>query len=249
VVAAEPRRQRGIAARVSHPGPPTSESLSSGRNARIANPTFQSLFSAAIKGGYQPRLSDNAMQRIGTPDHLPAVDAAESARITPEPLHHARETYDLRFAELRNYLVAVCRSLIGDDAEDVVQDTYLIGRARLPQLRNADSIHSWLTAIAINECYRRHRRRQRLSELLAAFRPAESEPSDPDLRAAVQALPFRDRTVVVLHYGHGLSLEEIGQLLGTPPATIRSVLFRVRQRLRGQFTTSTSTKSTGDPHD
>jgi RNA polymerase sigma-70 factor, ECF subfamily len=181
------------------------------------------------------------MQRFGNPDHLPPVDATESARITPQHLRHARETYDLRFAELRSYLVAVCRSLIGDDAEDVVQDTYLIGRARLPQLRNVDSVRSWLTTIAVNECYRRHRRRQRLGELLAAFRPTEAEPSDPDLRAAVQALPFRDRTVVVLHYGHGLSLEEIGQLLGTRPATIRSVLFRVRRRLRAQFTTSTST--------
>ncbi len=51
----------------------------------------------------------------------------------------------------------------------------------------------------------------------------------------MQALPFRDRTVVVLHYGHGLTLEEIAGLLGTKPATIRSVLFRTRTRLRRQL--------------
>jgi RNA polymerase sigma-70 factor (ECF subfamily) len=59
--------------------------------------------------------------------------------------------------------------------------------------------------------------------------------SDPGLRELVEALPFRDRTVVVLHYGHGLTLEEIARLLGEKPTTIRSVLFRARARLRADL--------------
>jgi DNA-directed RNA polymerase specialized sigma24 family protein len=38
--------------------------------------------------------------------------------------------------------------------------------------------------------------------------------------------------VVVLHYGHGLTLEEIAGLLNLKSATVRSVLFRARKRLR-----------------
>ena len=43
--------------------------------------------------------------------------------------------------------------------------------------------------------------------------PAAPPVSDPDLRAMVETLPYRQRTIVVLHYGHGLSLEEIARLL------------------------------------
>lgn len=179
------------------------------------------------------------MQRLLSADHLVRMDITDGVLVPPERVRDAAQTYDLRFAELRAHLVAVCRSLIGDDAEDVVQDTYLIGRSRLGQLRDPEAVGSWLTTIAVNECYRRHRRRQRLGEILAALWPSSGTTSDPDLRAAVQGLPFRDRTVVVLHYGHGLSLEEIGRLLATKPSTIRSVLFRARERLRGQVTDST----------
>jgi RNA polymerase sigma-70 factor, ECF subfamily len=182
-------------------------------------------------------------QRFAMPDHPLSMETTDGALVTPGRLLKARQTYDLRFAELRGYLVGVCRSLVGDDAEDVVHDTYVVGRARFGQLRDPQALGSWLTVIAVNECYSRHRRRQRLGELIATLRPTVSWSSDPDLRAAVQALPFRARTVVVLHYGHGLSLDEIGRLLGTNPSTIRSVLFRAKKRLRMQLADPSSERT------
>lgn len=140
--------------------------------------------------------------------------------------------YDREFEHLRPYLVGVCRSLVGDDAEDVVQDTYLTGRSRLEQLRDHALLRSWLTAIAINRCFDRHRRRQRLQFLLGGLRPQPAPASDLDLRARVEALPFRSRTVLVLHYGHGLSHDEIASLLGLEAVTVRSIAFRARRRLR-----------------
>jgi len=160
------------------------------------------------------------------------MSATEGQAIEIEPLRDAAVAFDDRFAELRPRLVAICRSLAGDDAEDAVQDTYLRARSRLGQLREGTSLEAWLTAIAVRECYARHRRRRRLAEIVGAMRPSPPTPSDPGLRELVEGLPFRDRTVVVLHYGHGLSLEEIARLLGEKPTTIRSVLFRARARLR-----------------
>jgi RNA polymerase sigma-70 factor (ECF subfamily) len=182
------------------------------------------------------------MQRTGDADHLMTMNVVDDATTPLERLRTAAETYDLRFEELRPYLVGVCRSLAGDDAEDVAQDTYLIGRRRLGQLREPRLLRSWLTTIAINECFGRHRRRQRLQALLASLMPVTAGQSDPDLRSRVEALPFRDRTVVVLHYGHGLSLEEIATLLHAKPTTIRSVLFRARKRLRAELGDPATTK-------
>jgi RNA polymerase sigma-70 factor (ECF subfamily) len=158
---------------------------------------------------------------------------------SPEPLvvplgrvRASIEAYDSEFARLRPYLVGICRSLVGDDAEDVVQDTYLTGRSRLEQLRDKGLLRSWLTTIAINRCFDRHRRRQRLQSLLGSIRPRPAPASDLDLRAQIEALPNRSRTVLVLHYGHGLSHDEIASLLGLEPVTVRSIAFRARRRLR-----------------
>ena len=156
----------------------------------------------------------------------------EAVGIQLELVRDLHGDFDRRFGEARGRLVGVCRSLVGDDAEDVVHDTYVLARSRLGQLREQGALEAWLTAMAINACYGRHRRRQRLGEILTAVVPSAPVASDPDLRTLVQALPFRERTIVVLHYGHGLTLEEIARLLGEKPGTVRSVLFRARARLR-----------------
>ena len=160
------------------------------------------------------------------------MNAPEGQAIAIEQVQDAATAFDERFAEARPRLVAICRGLVGDEAEDVVHDTYIRAPSRMAQVREPASLDAWLTAVAVRECYTRHRRRRRLAEILAAVRPSPPTASDPGLRELVEALPPRDRTIVVLHYGHGFSLEEIVRLLGHKPATIRSVLFRARARLR-----------------
>lgn len=175
------------------------------------------------------------MQRKSEPKHHLFV---ERAAVKPESLapvtsaNLTRETLDTTFANNRDRLLGICRSLIGDDAEDVVQDVYIAARARLGQVRDRDRLEAWLTRIAVNECFRRHRRRQTLTKLLPFLKPRDVLPRDPDLTQLIESLPHRERTIVVLHYGHGLELEEVAGLLSLNPATVRSILFRTRQRLR-----------------
>ena len=163
------------------------------------------------------------------------MSATEGQTIELERVRDAASAFDERFAAARPRLVAICRGLVGDDAEDAVHDTYVRARSRLSQLREPAALEAWLTASAVRECYSRHRRRRRLAEIVGAMRPSPPEGSDLGLRELVEALPSRDRTVVVLHYGHGLPLTEVARLLGEKPATIRSVLFRARARLRADL--------------
>lgn len=143
--------------------------------------------------------------------------------------------YDEGFSRARPRLLAICRSLVNDEAEDAVQETYLTGRKRLDQLRDLGRLEPWLARIAINYCYQQFRRRDTLARLVPWLpRPEQSEPS-ADLRDLIQRLPAKERTVLVLHYGHGFPLEEIGTMLGVKPATIRSQLFRARLNLRRQL--------------
>jgi len=147
-----------------------------------------------------------------------------------------RVEFDRRFGLMRGRLEAICGSLVGaSDAPDVVHDVYLLARSRLHQLRDPDALEAWLARIAVNAChgFRRHRKR------LTAYPIAVLEaPGGPDLalRELIERLPARERTILVLHYGHGYALDEIAALLSINYATVRSVISRTRQRLFRDWT-------------
>jgi RNA polymerase sigma-70 factor (ECF subfamily) len=146
-------------------------------------------------------------------------------------------TFDERFALVRDRLLRICIGLVGaDDAEDVVQDLYLRARDRAGQLRDDDRFDAWLARAAINLCFNRHRTRSRLlSRLPELFRRRPPPERDLGLRELIERLPARERTVVVLHYGHGYRLEEIATVLDLTPVNARTILFRARRRLGEQL--------------
>ena len=138
---------------------------------------------------------------------------------------------DAAFLATRAEIIALCRPIVGDEAEDVAHDAYLVARSRLGQLRDPARSAAWLTKIAINICFQRRRRRGRLARLLP-FLQRDLPAPNPDLPDAIRRLPSSQRTIVVLFYGHDLSVSEISKLLDQKPATVRSLLFRARGRLR-----------------
>jgi RNA polymerase sigma-70 factor (ECF subfamily) len=158
------------------------------------------------------------------------TDVIEASGVTDAT--DARADYDARFALARERLLRITASLVGaDDAEDVVQDAYLLGRRRFDQLRDRSAFEPWLTRVAVNLCFGRHRRGKRLRELLPGLLPRMAASSDIGLRELVEGLPPRERTVLVLHYGHGYGLDEIATLLDLTHTNVRTIIARTRKRL------------------
>ena len=149
----------------------------------------------------------------------------------------AADAYDARFEAARERLVRICRGFVGADAaEDVVHDAYLRGRARFGQLRDIDLFDAWVTRLAINLCVNRHRAGRRLRDLLPTLRPgATAAPRDAGLRELVEGLPPRERTLLVLHYGHGYQFDEIARMTGLSTVNARTIVFRARRRLADQL--------------
>ncbi len=163
------------------------------------------------------------LEPAGTADVIEAAEVIDATDASAE--------FDARFALARERLLRITASLVGaDDAEDVVQDTYLLGRQRFEQLRDPSAFEPWVTRIAANLCFSRHRRRRRLRELIPAL-ARRTETSDIGLRELVEQLPPRERTVLVLHYGHGYGLEEIATLLDLTHTNVRTIIARTRKRL------------------
>jgi RNA polymerase sigma-70 factor (ECF subfamily) len=142
--------------------------------------------------------------------------------------------FEERFASVRPRLLAISRGLVGTDAaEDVVQDAYLRARSRYRQLRDASLFDAWVSRIVINLCFNRHRDRRRLLDRLPFLgRPGDADGRrDAGLRELIERLPPRDRTLVVLYYGHGYQVEEIAAILGLTSTNARTILFRARAKL------------------
>jgi len=139
--------------------------------------------------------------------------------------------FDARFGAVRRRLVRICSALVGDEADDVVQDTYLAARDRFGKLRDPASFEAWVIRIAINRCMDRHRRSSRIEPMGSRERIPSPASRDAGLRELIEQLPPRERTTVVLHYGYGYRLEEIGRLLGLSHTNVRTIIARARQRL------------------
>ncbi len=130
----------------------------------------------------------------------------------------------------------------GNDAEDLLQETFLRAYANLHRYRRRWSVASWLFTIARRISINHHRgARPKIDlpavEALAAATPEpwcvmaarEERARLWDLAAA--ALTEEQTTVLWLHYVEGFPLQEIAAVLGRSRGAVKVLLFRARKKL------------------
>ncbi|MBI4889834.1 MAG: sigma-70 family RNA polymerase sigma factor [Acidobacteria bacterium] len=139
-----------------------------------------------------------------------------------------------------------------DDAEDVVQQTFLLAWQNIDRFRGDSAFSTWLTRIAMNESLSVLRGRKRQTEELneelttqsemdgAGFSTPLESPEDRFLRKETSRL-LREglrfvkpayRETMRLRLDEDLSLEEISQRLAIPVNTVKVHLFRGRQAMK-----------------
>src|SRR5436190_5297460 len=137
-------------------------------------------------------------------------------------------------------LLRFCRSLTGGstDAEDIVQDTFIKLLQHLEAQGDASNLRAWLFQVAANACRDRARRGTKWvpwkAELDARIaEPAGDPPDDAPrrrlARAALHALPARDRLLITLR-AEGLSYRDISAASGIAEASIGRLLARAIER-------------------
>lgn len=150
-------------------------------------------------------------------------------------------------------VLRLAAALVGSaDAEDAAQEAIVRAWQAWPSLRNRDATHTWLLRITANIClnWKRGRfgTRQRTNqpfddgENLAALRARETDNPGSnasvimiDVLAAIESLDPPLHTVVALRYFGGFDATEIGDILDTPPSTIRSRLNRALTLIRANL--------------
>ena len=144
-----------------------------------------------------------------------------------------------------------------EDARDVCQETFLRAYRALPGFRGQAKFSSWLYRIALNLCRDWMRRARRvpevqapedvdLMELAAAREPSESiedRVARRDLSRAVESamalLSEEQRTAIVLKEYHGLTFQEIAELVGCPLSTVKTRLYQGLTVLRRELAKNT----------
>jgi RNA polymerase sigma factor (sigma-70 family) len=125
-------------------------------------------------------------------------------------------------------VLRVCRALVGGgDADDAWQETFLSALRVYPGLDPATNLQAWLVTVAHRRCVDLLRARTRRAVPVAEppeppYVPGPEEAAeDRELRAAVAALPERQRLAVVLHHLGGLPYADVSALVGGTPEAAR----------------------------
>jgi RNA polymerase sigma-70 factor (ECF subfamily) len=137
------------------------------------------------------------------------------------------------YANLVRRLVLVLRD--ERDAEDIAQDAYLRAYRSWDRFDGAD-VRAWLYTIALRLAFNQLRGRRRWLATIGRIEPRPwTDPSDPDLWAALGGLDARTRTALLLNVVDGYTQAEIARMLSVPEGTVASWISRGRAALRREL--------------
>src|SRR5882762_6775326 len=159
--------------------------------------------------------------------------------------------FELLMRRHNQMLYRTARSILKDEAEaeDAVQEAYLLAYRGMRGFRGDAKLSTWLVRIVVNEAIGRARKRSRGAEIIQLGSETQEDsqavegnmdktsPEQPEgaaqraqtrrlLEAKIDELPDTFRTVFVLRALEELSVEESAVALGIPEATVRSRFFR-----------------------
>jgi RNA polymerase sigma-70 factor (ECF subfamily) len=163
--------------------------------------------------------------------------------------------------QARIYSALFFRTRSKEDAEDLLQTTFLRAYLGLKGFRGESAFSTWLMQIAMNVCTTFHRaeqsrriRQDTVEACDATLRTIWEPTSDPNpedftllnerrsvVEAHIKDLPYPYRDVTELRYMKDRSYLEITKELNVPVGTVKTWLFRARKQLRERFEKSEAT--------
>lgn len=141
------------------------------------------------------------------------------------------ECYDLYAAML--YRIAFLQLGNREDAEEMVQETFVRRFAKAPEFDSEEHEKAWLIRVLVNLCKNQltsaWKRRVQTTDELQQYAQGEA---DTEVLQAVLALPPDYKTALFLHYFEGYRVEEIAAMLKLSVSAVKMRLLRGRTRLK-----------------
>jgi len=140
-------------------------------------------------------------------------------------------------------MLGLARRILGNaaEAEDVAQEAFMRVWTHAPRWQPLAQFRTWLTRIVTNLCLDRKRRApwveleaagDIVDPALGASDKVEGDERERMLTAAIEKLPLRQRSAIVLTYGEGMSNAQVAEILDTSVSAVETLLVRGKQNLR-----------------
>jgi RNA polymerase sigma-70 factor, ECF subfamily len=214
-------------------------------------------------GQHGDELVDNSVGRLASPGREGAEARLAVGEDTDAALARRCRSGDVAaFGDLvrrhEKKVYALVARILGqnataDDVDDTVQDIFVQAWRAFPRFRGDAKFSTWLYRIATNMAIKQWHKRKRAriivsdEDLPESVRISVADPNhgpaeqaefklrDSALRAAIEALPEKQRTVLLLHYFEEYSCEEVAALTGCSVGTVWSRLHYACKKLRGSL--------------
>ena len=145
-------------------------------------------------------------------------------------------------SQIRNFL----RKLTRDEslADDLAQDAFMHAWAKITTYSGRGSFIGWLLKVAYTTFLQSKRKSDRYQEILQEVgeteTPAvpvlvESSEEVTDLEKFLAVLTEQERAIMVMSYACGLSHREISDATELPAGTVKSLIFRAKDKIRERF--------------
>ncbi len=145
-------------------------------------------------------------------------------------------------SQVRNFL----RKLTGDfaAADDLSQDCFLHAWDKMHTYSGRGSFIGWLLKVAYTTFLQSRRKSRRYAEIIEEAghkMQADSQTSTlpvdevTDLDKLLAVLDDEERAIMIMSYACGLSHREIGDATSMPVGTVKSIIFRGKQKIRTSF--------------
>ncbi|WP_422931840.1 RNA polymerase sigma factor [Singulisphaera sp. PoT] len=153
-----------------------------------------------------------------------------------------REAFEELVLAWERRLFFYIRRLVADEAEawQVLQEVWLQVLRGIRTLRDPGRLPVWLYAVTRNIAMSHHRAdysRERSLDVLEVIEPCEDDDQaaieDAEaIHHGLAKIPTADREVLTLFFLRDLSIAEVAEVLGIPPGTVKSRLFKAKKSLR-----------------
>jgi RNA polymerase sigma-70 factor (ECF subfamily) len=206
-------------------------------------------------GGGVPTAEPVPAGPVPVGDHAADLRLEEDETLVRRAQRGQREAFDVLVERYKSRLYGVVYHMLGnhEDANDMVQDSFLNAYRNLTRFKNQSSFYTWIYRVAVNRTInfmRRNRRRTEYSlddfdaaiqtdpdfvEMMSHATPSREvglTELQEQLNAALQKLSDTHRAVVVMHDIQGMTHADIARAMKCSEGTVRSRLFYARQQLQ-----------------
>ena len=148
-----------------------------------------------------------------------------------------KQEFARRVTQMQGSLYRVAASYLRGESDrlDAVAETVAKAWEKRGTLRQEAVFATWMTRILIRVCVDIQRRQKRMTPVETLPDVPTGEDTSAALREAVDSLPQKMRTMVVLYYMEGYEVLEIARIMGTTKGAVCAGLSRAREKLRAML--------------